>query len=190
MGKAPDKEVEGDTVVERLGNMDNEQRTSALTTFFVIGLIFLAGIWWGWGKVFPDKPEIKPVKIEIHSPASEFKATKKTAVADRRGSTARDLGKQSAMLGSSDQAAALVQLMEENPGMVDYKITFETNAGMVLFWCNFEKDVIIRIHTRPNGHGSTEKWVGYIEERLAAGAAGHSLNDTPKGKIPVHYELF
>jgi hypothetical protein len=105
----------------------------------------------------------------------------------RSGEAKKDLGFQSGNLGgSTGQAAELLKLIEEQSGKINYELTYQTEIDTVLFACNFEKDVLVRIHQQPDDHGSQEVWQGYIMERLQNAAFGSgSLNDTPEGKIPV-----
>lgn len=102
----------------------------------------------------------------------------------RSGDASKDLGQQSVSFGSINQAKELLNLINEQPGKVDYQVSYSTDEGAVLFGCNFEKDVIVRIHQDNDGGGTTESWSGYIMDRLQATADGTgSLNDTPEGKI-------
>jgi len=102
----------------------------------------------------------------------------------RVGEARKDLGVQSASLGSQNQARELLRLIEAQPGRVDYQITYQNEIDTVLFGCNFEKGVIVRVHQNPDGTGKQEIWSGHIMERLNTTANGTgSLNDTPEGKI-------
>jgi len=108
----------------------------------------------------------------------------------RSGEATKSLGHLPTDFGSEGQVQELLKLMEKNPGKVDYQIDYQTDVDVVLFGCNFEKDVIIRIHQGKDGHGSQEMWQGYIIERLNNAASGGSLNDTPEGKKLGTFEAF
>lgn len=108
----------------------------------------------------------------------------------RSGEARRDLGQQPVDFGSVDQARELLSLIEEESNRADYQIVYQTEDDAVVFGCNFEEDVIVRIHQRPDGSGSQEAWQGYIMERLTSAASGGSLNDTPEGEIFGTFESF
>lgn len=102
----------------------------------------------------------------------------------RSGDASKDLGQQSVSFGSTNQAKELLNLINEQSNKADYQISYNTDEGAVLFGCNFEKDVIVRIHQYSDGTGMMESWSGYILDRLQTAADGTgSLNDTPEGKI-------
>jgi hypothetical protein len=101
-----------------------------------------------------------------------------------------DLGLQREGFGSSSQAQALLKLIESNPGQYGYQISYTTSSDTVVFGCDLARDSIVRIHQRPNGTGTGERWQGYARHRLQSAADGGSLNDTPAGKQPGVMQSF
>lgn len=102
----------------------------------------------------------------------------------------KNLGVQLQSFGSDKQAAELLSLMDEQPGEQKYMIDFETANDAVAFGCNLTTDTMVRIHQRPDGKGSAEKWIGDTIYRLKKAANGGSLNDTSTGKIPGTMQSF
>jgi len=101
-----------------------------------------------------------------------------------------DLGNKSEGFGSMSQAQAIIKLIESNPGHGGYQITYSTNLDTVVFGCDLNKDTIVRIHQRPNGTGTGERWQGHTLYRLKSAANNGSLNDTPEGKQPGIMQSF
>lgn len=116
--------------------------------------------------------------------------TPKTIEATRIGQASQDLGLQSIDFNSTNQARALLDLIDQNPNQADYQITYQTDIDVVLIGANFDKDILVRLHQEPDSHGTQEIWQGYIIERLQNAAGGGSLNDTPAGKQPGSFETF
>jgi hypothetical protein len=110
--------------------------------------------------------------------------------ASRQGEVKKDLGSRPYGFGSSNQAQELLNLINENQSKADYQVSYNTEDETILFGCNFNKDVIIRIHQRKDGRGTQEMWKGYIVERLDNAASGGSLNDTPVGKKAGTFQSF
>jgi hypothetical protein len=108
----------------------------------------------------------------------------------RSGDVNIDLGTQPAGFGSQDQAKELLALIERQPGMAAYSISYRTDEGSVAFGCDLTRDVLVRVHHLAANRGTSEAWTGYALERLAAGAAGRSLDDTPAGQIPAASRRF
>jgi len=106
------------------------------------------------------------------------------------GEATKNLGHRSWGFGSMNQAKALLALINSDPGKAKYQIMYQTDVDTVIFGCDLNKEVLIRLHQKKNGRGTHETWKGYIMERLAAGAAGGSLNDTPMGKMPASRHYF
>lgn len=94
----------------------------------------------------------------------------------------QNIGEQSSSLGSAGQATALLQIISDFPNRTEYQISYTTNGEIVVFGCDFSKDVLARLHNKPDGHGSAETWDGDIPFRLRAAQNSESLNDTPTGK--------
>ena len=92
------------------------------------------------------------------------------------------LGKQGPDFGPAQQAAALLKLMETNPGTTQYRITYNTDNDVVVFGCNLEKEIILRFHSDLTGHGTSEEWTGHSLYRIQDAAGGGSLDNTPEGK--------
>lgn len=92
--------------------------------------------------------------------------------------------------GSTAQSTALLNLVENNPGYTDYQVSKALADEVIVFGCNMEKMVLIRIHQRRNGTGTQEMWRDHIIYRLNASRGGGSLNDTPQGKIPGSMQSF
>ena len=61
--------------------------------------------------------------------------------------------------------------MEQQPGKASYSITYRTSVDVVVFGCDFYKDVLVRLHYQPDNHGRGQTWSGYILDRLRTGAA-------------------
>lgn len=101
-----------------------------------------------------------------------------------------DLGMKDVGFGSAGQAAALQRLIQDNPGLNRYQISYSTGSDVVVFGCDLNSDVIIRIHNKPDGHGTNETWSGHVLFRILSAAKGASLNDTPNGKQPGSYQSF
>jgi hypothetical protein len=100
------------------------------------------------------------------------------------------LGRKEAGFGPTQQAAALRQLIEANPGAAQYRITYYTDSDVVVFGCNLEKDIVLRIHSDLDGHGISEEWAGHSLYRIHDAAAGGSLENTPEGRSPGTTEQF
>ncbi len=116
--------------------------------------------------------------------------TSALAESTRSGSTIKDLGTQSVDFGSKRQAQALLDLIDSDQSKAEYRLFYKTEVDTVVFGCDFDKDVIVRIHQRKDDHGTQEAWRGYLLERLENAAQGGSLNDTPAGKKIGIYEPF
>lgn len=106
------------------------------------------------------------------------------------GKVERNLGTVDADLGSTKQAESLLRLINDVPNQTKYAISYQTPIDVVIIGADFEKNVLVRMHNRPDGSGSAEKWSGYILERIKAGAEGQSLNQTPNGQQPGTYQSF
>lgn len=106
------------------------------------------------------------------------------------GKVERNLGTVDADMGSTKQAESLLQLINDVPNRTKYAISYQTPIDVVIFGADFEKNVLARMHNRPDGSGSAEKWSGYIFERLKEGANGGTLNQTPNGQQPGTYQSF
>lgn len=153
-----------------------------MLTRLLITVIFLLAC--GGGPRISRLPTLTPTGAP--APATAPTSTSVPAPVDRSGQASKDLGFQSGNLdGSSGQARELLKLIEEQPGKADYQIIYQTSTDTVLFACNFEKQIVFRLHQTSDNHGTQEVWEGYVLERLQAAAGGGSLNDTPEGKIPV-----
>lgn len=100
------------------------------------------------------------------------------------------LGKQGTDFGASQQAAALLKLIEANPGSAQYRITYYTDSDVIVFGCNLEKDILLRFHSDLAGHGTSEEWHGHILYRIKDAVAGGSLDNTPEGKLIGSVERF
>ena len=94
-----------------------------------------------------------------------------------------NLGTKDLDFGSTGQAMALQQIMQESPGSTRYQIEYTTSGDVVIFGCDLDKDVIARMHNRPDGHGTSEVWQGDVLHRIKSAAEGGSLNDTQGGKV-------
>ena len=112
------------------------------------------------------------------------------AMAGRAGKVGKNLGVQGNGFGSSNQAQVILQLISEKPDKIDYQILYNTHRDVVIFGCNFDKNIIMRMHDHKNSHGTVVRWGGYVLDRLRNAAGGGSLNDTQEGKLPGSYEKF
>lgn len=106
----------------------------------------------------------------------------KPVVEKRSGAYSENIGDQDKNFGSSNQASALLNVIRKTHGKASYNIQYITPVDVVIFGCDYDKNVIVRLHQKPDGHGTSEKWIGAIEERLENAARGGSLNDTSLGK--------
>lgn len=113
-----------------------------------------------------------------------------TSVVARSGKSDIVLGRRPIDFGTRGQAQELLALMDRQPRLAGYSVAYETDVDGVAFGCDFTKDVIIRVHTTRDGHGTGERWSGSIEYRLRSAASGGSLNDTPNGKSFGTFESF
>lgn len=133
-----------------------------------------------------------PAPSDEVPPTTVQRPVQQTAPPATRGSgkAQSSLGTRPIDFGSRGQALALLALMEEQPGRVEYSVSYETTVDAVVVGADFNTGILARVHVRPDGKGSAERWRGYIRERLRAAAAGGSLNDTPAGKSFVEREDF
>lgn len=104
--------------------------------------------------------------------------------------TTRHLGRQPSTFGTQAQSLALLALMREQPGDNRYQIDYTTEIDAVVVGCDLSNQTLARIHNRPDGHGTAEKWSGHVLYRLQQGVDGESLNTTPQGKSPASYQSF
>jgi len=105
-----------------------------------------------------------------------------TSASSRSGRSDGNLGGRPAGFGSQGQAQELLLLIRQRPGLAEYTISYQTDIDRVDISCDFLYDVLTRTYTRPDNHGTTERWYGSLESRLQSAAGGESLNDTPSGK--------
>jgi hypothetical protein len=103
---------------------------------------------------------------------------------------AKNLGTKPDGFGSSAQALALIDLIARNPKQSTYQITYKTSTDIVVFECDFNKDIIIRTCKRSKGRSTIEQWTGQAPERLRRAANGGSFDDTPKGHVPGTIRFF
>jgi len=146
-------------------------------TMMVIALVFVA--------CTVALPTLAPTKLDqttSRATVAPVQVTAPSTAVSRSGQVDIDLGTRPFDFGSQGQARELLALIERQPGKNGYSITYRTTADVVVFGCDFAKDVLIRVHREPTGRGKGETWDGYILERLRSGAAVGSLNDTPAGK--------
>ncbi len=108
----------------------------------------------------------------------------------RQGSAKRNLGLLSMTIGTQKQASHLLQLIEDEQKKIDYQITYSTDTDVVVFGCNFDKNMIIKTHNQAGGHGTAETWRGHIISRLTSAYNGGSLNQTPSGTITGTFHKF
>jgi hypothetical protein len=113
-----------------------------------------------------------------------------TAPAGRSGEAEVNLGPRPVDFGSRGQARELLALIEQQPGRASYSIAYTTDIDVVVFGCDFSKNVLVRVHRRLDNHGSSETWRGYLLDRLRSAAAGGSLNDTPDGESGGTFDTF
>jgi len=146
--------------------MDEKQKELATQGFVILGAVILCIVWYLWPTGSDQAAEYIPPQ---------------TATPIYSGSIKQDLGMQSSF-GSENQAIALLDLIDRNQDKADLQISYTTDMDTVIFGCNLNKKAIIRLHTRPDGHGNSEVWIGDVLYRLKTTAAGKSLNDTPSGK--------
>lgn len=117
-------------------------------------------------------------------------APKQKVSATSRSAVEVNLGYLPAPLTSQDQATTLLDLIAKNPGRNPYQLTYKTADNVVIFGCNLDKNIIVRMHNYNDGSGSAESWHGNVRYRLQQAAAGNSLNDTPGGNSPGTFTRF
>jgi len=83
-----------------------------------------------------------------------------------------------------------LKLIQNNPNLENYKILKNESGEITIFRCNLEKNLILRIHQRNDGHGTQEMWRGDVLFRLKNAAKGGSLNKTPSGNVPEYFQTF
>lgn len=121
----------------------------------------------------------------------QTKTTPKEALSIRRsGKIEKNYGFQSESAGTKKQSRWLLDEIGKNPDKNEYKIFYNTNDEIIIFGCDFGRDIIIRMKTRPNGHGTAEKWAGDIMYRLQTATVNGSLNDTVNGKSYGTFDSF
>jgi hypothetical protein len=129
--------------------------------------------------------------IAISNFSKHSKTTSSTQQNQRiKGLVSRDLPPQPSDLGSFQEAKELLQLINDVPNKTEYRISYQINKKSVVFGADFDLDMIARINGMPDGKGTFEKWSGNIIYRLEQGAKGESLNNTPNGQSPSHYQSF
>ena len=106
------------------------------------------------------------------------------------GNAQRHLGNKPGDFGTPGQAAALLQLLDDLPGRAEYRITYATDIDTVIFGLDINLDIIQRLHQRPDGTGTAERWTGHGLHRLQAAEKGGSLNQTPSGNSFGTYTKF
>ncbi|MCB2218086.1 MAG: hypothetical protein KQH59_18645 [Desulfobulbaceae bacterium] len=193
INKAPkettSQEVTGETINERLNNLPPEQRDLAIKTFLFVGLLVLLIGWWGWHELTaPDEPTRRQATSVTQNIKPASTPTQEQPA--RTGTISRDLGPQITAFGSTRQAQALLQFMDEWPDRNEYLVSYNTDSDTVSFGCNFQLGTLSRRHDYPSGESTIETWNRYILERLQAAAGGGSLNDTPKGKVFAEEKKF
>lgn len=152
--------------------------------YAILGLMLLviyAAIAWG------DKDTNKISPIAKRSSEQSQKVDRPPVGS---GEASIQIGQQSISFGSTNQAAELLKLIEQQPGKDSYQITYSTDTDTVVFGCVFSKNIMVRMHTRHDQHGSVERWNGWILDRLITAVGGGSLNDTPVGKMMVAQTSF
>ena len=102
----------------------------------------------------------------------------------------RHLGRQTPTFGTVGQASALLDLIRSVPGQEDYRITYQTEADVVVFGAHLGREQLMRLHQRPDGTGTAETWTGHTMYRIEQAATGGSLNDTIAGKAPGNMTNF
>lgn len=94
-----------------------------------------------------------------------------------------DLNERPAGFGSAGQASELLSIIQKNPGKNFYKIIYKTEEDKVEMFCDLNRRMLVRTHTRKDGTGTQDVWTGYILDRIKICAAGAgTLNDTPVGE--------
>ena len=165
----------GETAVDRWKSLPESDKKAVrkLGVFTITAIIIFA--MWAW-----TSPENKNRSPEKQQPFT----------VEVSGSKNKNLGTLSALLSSQEQARELLDLIDSYPGRNSYQITYKTTDDIVIFGCNFNQNVLLRIHNRPNGSGTAESWSDDIASRLRQAAAGNSLNDTLNGKRPGTFTRF
>lgn len=108
----------------------------------------------------------------------------------RTGDITQNIGHQDINFGSMNQATNLLELINEIPNKANYQILYTTGSDSVVFGCDFNRKLIVRIHHQQNGHGSQEAWAGFIIDRLkSASNGGHSMTHQTE-KYQAAFRIF
>jgi hypothetical protein len=145
----------------------------------------------GCGTVFAAFLILIVIGIAMSNFNKHTKTTLSTQQNQRtKGLVSRDLPPQLPNFGTLQETKELLQLINDVTNKTEYRISYKINETSVVFGADFELDVIARINGMPDGKGTFEKWAGNIIYRLEQGAKGESLNNTPNGQSPSHYQSF
>lgn len=172
---------------------DNKAKPSYIIIFggcFILFCVIIAlyGEFSGMEKVSFEK--ISVPKNSIASPAKVPVQHNNTPGAVKSSASIKQSITNQAFDGSTAQSTALLELIENNPQYIDYQVSKELTDEVILFGCNIDKKVIIRIHQRKDGTGTQEVWTDHILYRLKTSKEGGSLNETPQGNIPGSFFSF
>lgn len=155
-------------------NKKDKSQLSSRTKFYaVFSVLVLAILCYAGASTNKDRP-----------PQVKKAPSKTTAAIHRSGKKAVNIGQRPLTFGSTSQAQELLAVINQHPNKVDYSVTYSTEKDIVVIGCNFDKNILARMHNFADGHGTAESWRGHLLYRLESAAAGGSLNDTPSGKSP------
>ena len=104
-------------------------------------------------------------------------------VEERTGKAKKHLGYVATAMGDKygygRDAQELLQLIEEKPGKATYLVSYITEDFAVVFVCELNEGILIRVEKDFQGERREKDWRGHILDRLKSAAEGGSLNDTP-----------
>ncbi len=125
-----------------------------------------------------------PAEYDAHRSVTPQPSVKHAEQSNREpGEIKQDLGQKTISFGSQHQAKELLRIIDIFKNKTEYQISYTTSDDIVIFGCDFTRNILLRTHNERDGHGKVEKWQGHILYRLKSAATGGSLNDTPDGKI-------
>lgn len=81
--------------------------------------------------------------------------------------------------GYERDAQELLDLIEERPGKATYIVSYTTEDVAVVFACELNEGLLVRVEKDFHGERREEEWRGYVIDRLESAAEGGSLNDSP-----------
>lgn len=145
----------------------------------VAALGFLGGMLVGMDLI-RDAEDIPPPPLATVEPTPAPRPNA-SEVREKLGNVV-ELSKKGVAFDDAALSAAMLELLLRKPGRDVYALEFTDGESLFLFWCDFQKKILVRSRTAKNGKGVTERWDGYVLDRLQNATQGGALDDTPKGR--------